>query len=101
MSSSGSDRESKKDRKKSAQPALEYRVTHIRDIKHRKNKPELLLVTLPLRQTKYGMVSMLCDSGSSISLIKLKQLKDDTLIYDEKIALTGITGHKIYALGKA
>src|SRR5436190_6435734 len=101
VSSSGSDRESKKDRKKSAQPALEYRVTHIRDMKHRKNKPELLLVTLPFRQTKNGIVNMLCDSGSAISLIKLKQLKDDTLIYDEKIALTGITGHKIHALGKA
>src|SRR5436190_7485927 len=100
-SSSSSERESKKDRKKSAQPALEYRVTHIRDTKYKASKPELLLVTLPISQSPNGIVDMLCDSGSSISLIKLKHLKDDTLIYDEKIALTGITGHKIHALGKA
>jgi len=33
-------------------------------------------------------------------LIKLKQLRDDALIYEDKIALTGITGHKIYTIGK-
>ncbi|EFN69991.1 Retrovirus-related Pol polyprotein from transposon 412, partial [Camponotus floridanus] len=43
---------------------------------------------------------MLYDSGSTISLIKLKNLKDDALIYEEKTALTGISGHKIYTLGK-
>jgi len=43
---------------------------------------------------------MLYDSGSTISLIKLKTLKDDPLIYENKIALTGITGHKIHTLGK-
>lgn len=43
---------------------------------------------------------MLYDFGSTISLIKLKHLKDDTLIYEEKIALIGISGHKIYTLGK-
>jgi len=43
---------------------------------------------------------MLYDSGSTISLIKLRQLKDDALIYENKIALTGITGHKVYTIGK-
>jgi len=43
---------------------------------------------------------MLYDSGSTISLIKLKLLRDDALIYENKIALTGITGHKIYTIGK-
>jgi len=28
-------------------------------------------------------------------LIKLKHLKDDALIYENKIAFTGITGHKV------
>jgi len=37
---------------------------------------------------------MLYDSGSTISLIKLKHLKDDTLIYEKKIALIGITDIK-------
>jgi len=43
---------------------------------------------------------MLYDSGSTVLLIKLKYLKDDALIYENKIALTGITGHKVHMLGK-
>jgi len=43
---------------------------------------------------------MLYDSGSTISLTKLKTLKDNALIYENKIVLTGITGHKIHTLGK-
>jgi len=43
---------------------------------------------------------MLYDSGSTISLIELKQLRDDALIYKNKIALTGITGHKVCTIGK-
>jgi len=43
---------------------------------------------------------MLYDSGSTISLMKLRKLKDDALIYENKIALTGITGHRIHTLGK-
>jgi len=27
-------------------------------------------------------------------------LKDDALIYDKRIALTGITGHKVHTIGK-
>ncbi|KAM0732490.1 Retrovirus-related Pol polyprotein from transposon 412 [Formica fusca] len=53
-----------------------------------------------MRQAKDEKLRMLCDSGSTISLIKLKQLKDDTLIYEDKIALTGITGHKVHTIGK-
>jgi len=37
---------------------------------------------------------MLYDSGSTVSLIKLRNLKDNALIYENKIALTGITGHR-------
>ncbi|EFN70790.1 hypothetical protein EAG_11687, partial [Camponotus floridanus] len=43
---------------------------------------------------------MLYDSGSTNSLIKLKNLKDETPVYEKKIALTGISGHKLYTLGK-
>jgi len=60
----------------------------------------LLIVKLPMRETKREHINMLYDSGSIISLMKLKKLKDDTLIYKNKIALTGITGHKIHSLGK-
>jgi len=30
----------------------------------------------------------------------LKQLRDDAIIYKDKIALTGIIGHKVYTIGK-
>ncbi|KAL6417838.1 hypothetical protein ACFW04_012495 [Cataglyphis niger] len=63
-------------------------------------KNELLLVTIPMRQIKNKEIQMLYESGSTISLIKLKHLKDDTPIQKEKIALTGVTGHKIYTIGK-
>jgi len=63
------------------------------------SKDELLQVTLPIREVKGEKINMY-DSGSTISLIKLKHLKDKTLIYEKKIALIGISGHKIYTLGK-
>ncbi|KAM0727545.1 Retrovirus-related Pol polyprotein from transposon 412 [Formica fusca] len=53
-----------------------------------------------MRQAKDGKIQMLYVSGSTISLIKLKHLKDDTLIHEGKIALTGITGHKVHTIGK-
>jgi len=43
---------------------------------------------------------MLYDSGSTISLIKLKNLKDDTPIYEDKINLTGVTRHQIQNISK-
>jgi len=50
-------------------------------------------VKLPVRETKREHINMLYDLGSTISLMKLKKLKDDALIYENKITLTGITGH--------
>jgi len=66
---------------------------------HAPSKDELLQVTLPIREVKGEKINMY-DSGSTISLIKLKHLKDETLIYEKEIALIGISGHKIYILGK-
>lgn len=43
---------------------------------------------------------MLYDSGSTISLIKLKLLKDEVPVYENKIALTGVIGHQIHTFGK-
>ncbi|XP_070159225.1 uncharacterized protein [Polyergus mexicanus] len=98
--SSSSEDEQEEARKRQPRPASEYRVTHIKDMPRAKKKTDLLLITLPMRQAKDGKIQMLYDSGSTISLIKLKQLKDDTLIHEGKIALTGITGHKIHTIGK-
>jgi len=97
--STGSNSESEHDQAKQRQPkpALEYRVTHIKEVT---SEPQLLWTRLPIREAANGKINMLYDSGSTISLIKLRQLRDDALIYERKIALTGITGHKIYTIGK-
>ncbi|KAL6416664.1 hypothetical protein ACFW04_013260 [Cataglyphis niger] len=66
--------------------------------KFAEKKTELLLITLPMRQAKREKVQMY-DSSSTILLIKLKQLKDDTFIYEDKIALTGIiVKHAFYVV---
>jgi hypothetical protein len=43
---------------------------------------------------------MLYDSGSTISLIKLKYLKDDTPIYQDRVMFTRVMGHQIQTIGK-
>jgi len=97
--STGSNSESETDQAKQRQPrpALEYRVTHIKEMT---SVPQLLWAQLPVREAANGKINMLYDSGSTISLIKLRQLKDDALIYEKRIALTGITGHKVHTIGK-
>jgi len=40
------------------------------------------------------------DTGATVSLLKLKMLKDNTRIYEEKIKLTRITGHSITTIEK-
>ncbi|KAL6423096.1 hypothetical protein ACFW04_010527 [Cataglyphis niger] len=75
--------------KRNSESDTEYRVTHIKEAPRNRAKNELLLVTIPMRQVKNEEIQMLHDSGSTISLIKLKHLKDDTPIQEEKIALTG------------
>jgi len=97
--STSSNSESEPDQAKQRQPrpALEYRVTHIKKVT---SVPQLLWKKLPVREAANGKINMLYNSGSTISLIKLKQLRDDALIYENKIALIGITGHKVYTIGK-
>jgi len=95
--SSNSESEHEQAKQRQPRPALEYRVTHIKETT---TEPQLLWTRIPIREAANRKVNMLYDSGSTISLIKLKQLRDDALIYENKIALTGITGHKIYTIGK-
>jgi len=96
--SSSSNSESETDQaKRQPRPALQYRVTHIKEVT---SEPQLLWTRLPVREAANGKIDMLYDSGSTISLVKLRQLKDDALIYEKKIALTGITGHKVHTIGK-
>jgi len=82
-------------RKEQPRWVVKYRVTHINDKPYARAKPELLIVKLHVREAKREHIKMLYDSGSTVSLIKLKYLKNDALIYEKKIALTGIIGHKV------
>ncbi|KAL6433632.1 hypothetical protein ACFW04_006615 [Cataglyphis niger] len=97
-SDSNSSTEEKDNPMKKTRLAAEYRVTHIKEAPRNRAKNELLVI-IPMRQIKNKEIQMLY-SGSTISLIKLKHLKDDTPFQEEKIALTGVTGHKIYTIGK-
>jgi len=58
------------------------------------------LVTFPIKETKKEKTSFFLDTGATLTLVKIGNLKDDTKMRDERIALTGVTGHKIYTLGK-
>ncbi|XP_077264813.1 uncharacterized protein LOC143898889 [Temnothorax americanus] len=98
--SASSEDEQEEARGKQPRPASEYRVTHIESVPYGRTKPELLLTRLPILEVKPGASNMLYDSGSTISLIKLNALKDDASVYEDRIALTGITGHKIHTIGK-
>jgi len=58
------------------------------------------VVTLPIKETKKKKTSFLLDTGATLTLVKIGNLKGDIKMRDERIALTGVTGHKIYTLGK-
>jgi len=45
-------------------------------------------------------MNFLLDTGATLTLIKVGHLKGDTLIHEKQLALTGVTGHKLYTLGK-
>jgi len=93
--SSSSDEE-EKPKTKTTRAAREHQITQV-------TKPHantgLNLVTLPIKETKKGKTSFLLDTGA-ITLVKIDNLKGNTKVRDESIALTGVTGHKIYTLGK-
>ncbi|XP_070169655.1 uncharacterized protein [Polyergus mexicanus] len=96
-STQNSDEEERNERK-SHRPAMEYQVSHFKNTPH--IQTGLDLVTLPMREAKREKINLLFDAGAAISLIKVKHLKGETLIEEEKITLTGVTGHKICTLGK-
>ncbi|EFN85348.1 hypothetical protein EAI_03084 [Harpegnathos saltator] len=52
------------------------------------------------KPTRTENTPFLLDIGSAISFIKLRNFKGETLIDEEQIALTGITGYTIYTLGR-
>lgn len=53
------------------------------------------LITLSIEEDKKGRMSFFLDSGAT-----LLALKGDTPMKKERTALTGVTGHQMYTLGK-
>jgi hypothetical protein len=65
-----------------------------------RKKAELDLISLPVQKAENNIIAFLFDTGATISLVKLEVLKDDTVIREDRIKLTGITGHTITTIGK-
>jgi len=55
---------------------------------------------LPIHEAKRKKISILLDTGATLILIKLRNLEDETPMREERMVLTGITGHKIHTIGK-
>ena len=96
-SSSESDEEEKR-KKKKTRAAREHQITQITSSVQANSS--LDLVTLPIREAKRGKINLLLDTGATITLLKVGNLKGETPIRDERMTLTGVTGHKIHTLGK-
>lgn len=60
---------------------------------------KLDLISLPMHEVNNNKVNMLIDTGATMSLIKLSKLKDDAMIYNDKITIIGATGHKADTIG--
>ncbi|CAL1680933.1 unnamed protein product [Lasius platythorax] len=73
--------EDERDKNKTAR-ALKYQITHMQRIPQ--GSAGLYLITLPIRETKCGQINMFYDSGATISLIMVKHLKGETVIYKDK-----------------
>jgi len=95
-SDSSSDGE-RKSKTKITRAAREHQITQVTDSG---TATRLHFITLPVEETKKGRMSFLLDTGATLTLIKIGYLKGDTLIRERPLALTGVTGHKIYTLGK-
>jgi len=52
-----------------------------------------------MNEAKGEKCIMLVDTGATITLMKIKHLKGETLIYDEKVTLIGATGQTTDTLG--
>jgi len=92
--SSSSDEE-EKPKTKATRAAREHQVAQVTGSG---TATGLHLITLPIQETKKGRMSFY--TSATLTLIKVGYLKGDTLIREKQLALTGVTGHKIYTLGK-
>jgi len=61
---------------------------------------DLRLVILPIKEMKKDQINILLDTGAILILIKVRNLKGETLIREKPIALTGVIDHQVRTIGK-
>lgn len=88
----------KRDLKIKRRIVRKYQVTQVSRKPH--VSTGLDLVTLPIQEAKSGKMSFLLDTEATLTLMKVGTLKSDTQMREECLALTQVTGHKIYILGE-
>lgn len=88
----------KRDLKIKRRIVRKYQVTQVSRKPH--VSTGLDLVTLPIQEAKSGKMSFLLDTEATLTLMKVGTLKSDTQMREECLALTQVTGHKIYTLGE-
>lgn len=98
LSFSSSSDEEERPKNKTTRTMQEYQVTQVTRKPHASTG--LDLVTLPIQEAKSGKMSFLLDTEATLTLMKVGTLKSDTQMREERLALTEVTGHKIYILGK-
>jgi len=81
--SSSEEEEEEVTRTKTSRPARECKVTQV----HRNSRANigLDLMTLPIQEAKREKTSFLLDTGATLTLIKLRNLKDETPVREERI----------------
>jgi len=57
-------------------------------------------MTLLIQEAKREKTSFFLDTGATLTLIKLRNLKNETPMREERMILIGVTEHKIYIIGK-
>ncbi|KAL6264169.1 hypothetical protein P5V15_004249 [Pogonomyrmex californicus] len=95
--SSSSGEESDRPKARVTRMARKYQVAEVTRGEARNG---LELITLLIKEVKKGKATFLLDTGATLILIKIENFKSETPVHEKRIALTGVTGHKIHTLGK-
>jgi len=81
---------------KTSRPAREYKVTQINGNARASTGSDL--VTLSIQEAKRKKTSFLLDTGATLTLIKLRNLKNETPKREKRMILTGHKIHTIYKI---
>jgi len=61
---------------------------------------DLRFVILLIKEMKKSRINLLLDTGATLTLIKVGNLKSETLIREKLMVLTGVTSHQVKTIGK-